>query len=57
MEVEPISRTRYLGCSGNVPIFSDDLAAAGWPKADDQEPPAGSADGKENTESTSAIAA
>jgi hypothetical protein len=28
-EQKESSGTRYLGCSGNVPIFSDNLAAAG----------------------------
>jgi len=50
------SGTRYLGCSGNVPIFSDNFSAAGAnPKADDQEQPTRNSDGKEE-ESTSSIA-
>jgi hypothetical protein len=48
MDPKRTSSPRYLGCSGNVPIFSDNLAAAGdKPKTDDQEQPTGCSDTKE----------
>jgi hypothetical protein len=56
MEPKQSSGTRYLGCSGNVPVFSDDFAAGGKPKTDDQEQPTKSDGGKEE-ESAPAIAA
>jgi hypothetical protein len=38
MELKQISGTRYLGCSGNLLIFSDNLAATGErSKTDAQE--------------------
>jgi len=56
MEQRQSSATRYLGCSGNVPVFSDDFAAGGKPQTDVQEQPTRSDDGKEE-ESTPSIAA
>lgn len=57
MEVKQISGTRYLGCSGNLLIFSDNLAATGErPKTDAQEQPTRCCDTKEE-ESLSVIAA
>jgi len=50
MEAKQISGTRYLGCSGNLLIFSDNLAAAGdKSKTDAQEQPARRNDTKEET--------
>jgi hypothetical protein len=57
MELKQSSGTRYLGCSGNVPIFSDNFAAAGdKPRTDAQEQPTRCSDEKQE-DSTSAIAA
>ena len=48
MEVKQISGTRYLGCSGNLLIFSDNLAATvEKSKTDVQEQPARCSDTKE----------
>lgn len=57
MEVKQISGTRYLGCSGNLLIFSDNLAATvEKSKTDVQEQPARCSDTKEE-ETLSVIAA
>ncbi|MFZ0860920.1 MAG: hypothetical protein WAN18_09585 [Candidatus Sulfotelmatobacter sp.] len=56
MEVKPISGVRYLGCSGNLLIFSDNLAAGEKSKTDAQEQPARCSDTKEE-ETLSVIAA
>ncbi len=57
MEVKQISGTRYLGCSGNLLIFSDNLAATGEnSKTGAQEQPARGSDTKEE-ETLSVIAA
>lgn len=47
MEPKRTSGTRYLGCSGNLLIFSDNLAAAEMPKADSQEQPTKCSDANE----------
>lgn len=57
MEVKPISGTRYLGCSGNLMIFSDNLAATGEKsKTEAQEQLARCSDTKEE-QTLSVIAA